>query len=191
MVKKYYTKVMTICLLVIALSPVITIAVQSRMGDDFTSPSINAEDEKIYKIMLYKSGSLGNLLDIDTYHFQMKEGKTYIFRCKFTVDAGAFQVAVSGPGGSGGQSESWDSDDPKSSRIIQFLFTPTDAGEHSITVFALIASDVSDYNLYVNQDGFAGWWWMLAIGIGALLIIIIVVVVIVRATRPKKRRRRR
>jgi len=188
--KKALVKILTICVLAITVTPIITLTVQAKM-DTRSSPSIMGEDTKLYKFILFKTGTLGDLLSGDTYHFEMKAGKTYFLKTTFKVDAGIFTLSVGGPGGSKAEIGSWDADDPKSARVIQFTFTPSDSGDHSILILAGIASDAGNYNLYVNQDGFVGWWWMLAAGVGALLIIVLVIVVIARASKPKKRKRRR
>ncbi len=191
MKKQTITKIVTLCLIIVTLSPIVTLTVQSQMNGSFDDLTTKGEDTKLYKGLLYKTGTLGNIMSIDSYHFQMKAGKTYLLRAKFDITAGAFSLDVNGPGGNHVFPVTWDTDDPKSARVIQFLFTPTDTGDHSIFVWCIIGNDAGDYSLYVNQDGFAGWWWMLAAGIGVMLLIVITFVVISRATKPKKRRKKR
>lgn len=191
MEKKMITKIVTICLIVITLSPIVTLTVQSQMIGGFSDFAINSEDSKLYKVLLYKKGVLGNFLSSDTYHFQMKADTTYLLRTKIAITQGAFSLYVNGPGGDHLEIRTWDTNDPKSSRVIEFLFTPSAAGDHSITVFVSASNDGGDYSLYANQEGFAGWWWILASGIGVLLLIVIIFVVISRAAKPKRKGKKR
>ena len=191
MEKKIITKIVTYCLIILTLSPIVTLTVQSQMNGGSNDLAINTEDTKLYKGLLFKRGTLGNILSFDHYHFQMKANKTYVLRAKIAITDGGFSLDVSGPGGIHFEPTSWSSSDPKSARVIQFLFTPTVTGDHSIIVWCYVGNDAGDYSLYVNQDGFAGWWWILAIGIGTLLLIVIIFVVISRVAKPKRKGKKR
>ena len=191
MIKVYRGKLVAATLLVICLMPLFISSTLGFNDDVNQNLSINEEFDKIHKLILFKRGTIGNIASFDTYHFQMKEGKTYYFRAKINIDAGAFTFGVSGPGGSAGELPIWDEDDPASAHVAVFTFTPTADGDHSITIGSVIATDGGTYTLYVNKDGFAGWWWMLAIGVGAILIIVIFAVAIRSRGKKSKRRRRR
>jgi len=191
MKKQTITKIVTLCLIIVTLSPIVTLTVQSQMNGHFDDLTTKGEDTKLYKGLLYKTGILGNIMSLELYHFQMKANKTYVLRAKFDITEGAFSLDVSGPGGVHIFPETWSSSEPKSARVIQFLFTPTDTGDHTIFVWCIIGNAAGEYSLYVNQDGFAGWWWMLAVGIGAVLLIVIVFVGISRAVKPKRKGKKR
>lgn len=191
MKKKTITKIITLCLIIVALSPIVTLTAQSQINGSFDDLTTKTEDTKLYKFIFYKKGTLGNLMSYDKYHFQMKANKTYVLRAKIDITEGGFALDVSGPGGVHFEPIAWSSSDPKSARVIQYLFTPSVTGDYSIIIWCYVGNDAGDYTLYINQDGFVGWWWILAAGIGTLLLIVITFVVISRVAKPKRKGKKR
>ncbi|NHJ04721.1 MAG: hypothetical protein EAX90_07855 [Candidatus Heimdallarchaeota archaeon] len=185
---KLVTKVVAIFLLIVTLTPMMILTVHSETSDNSNMLFINTEDTKLYKVLLYKKGNLGNILSSDLYHFQMKANRTYLIKTKIDITEGLFSLAVTGPGGVYIKPGAWTNSDPADSRFIQFLFTPDESGDHSIAVAVAAAVDGGSYSLYINQDGFAGWWWILAVGIGFLLIVIIILVISLRASKKSKKK---
>jgi len=185
---KLITKVVAIFLLFVTLTPMMILTVHSETSENSKLLFTNAEDTKLYKVIFYKKGNLGNILSSDLYHFQMKANRTYLIKTKIDISDGLFSLAVSGPGGTYLKPGAWTASDPADSRFIQFLFTPDESGNHIIAIAVAAAIDGGTYSLYINQDGFAGWWWILAIGIGFLLIVIIIFVVLFRASKKSKKK---
>jgi hypothetical protein len=144
----------------------------------------NGEDEKLRRIILYKKGSLGNLANADTFHMKFKAGKEYIFWSKIDISEGWFGLSVfNGEGDSKSEEKVWDTEDPESERKITYYFTPDDSGDHSVSIYTVIASDGGDYRLYVNRSGFAGYWWMIAAGVGAIAVLIFLIAIFVKIIR--------
>jgi len=159
------------------------------------NPSLSTIYDKVHKGFLLTSDSLEALLGLDSYQIELKGGKVYYFDIEVDNSIGQ-PITVALIGGSPGHADfgTWDADDPKSMRRITFLYTPDTTEVYTFTILKIIPIDnaESDYTLYVNRQGIAGYWWMILSGLGALLIIILIFTVLFRARKkPKKRKRRK
>lgn len=161
-----------------------------------TNPSLNTVYDKVHKGFLLKSDSLEALLGTDSHKIELKGGKVYYFDLKVDNSIGGSITAVL-TGGSPGHADigTWDGNDPKSMRRITFLYTPDTTEIYTLTIIKIIPIDnaESDYTLYVNRQGFAGYWWMILSGLGALLILILIISILFRGRKkkPKKRKRKK
>ncbi len=192
MKKKMFAKIIALNIIIVTLLPIVTVAIGSNINHNSeVKTNADIDDPKVYRVLLYKEGNLKVLLSADTYHFQMKKNKPYLLQVKIDITEGWFALKVNGPGGDYLESKMWDTTATKDERVIEFIFTPTDAGAHNIIVTCLTGNHIGNYHLFVIQNGFAGWWWMLASGIGLLLLIVIVFAVISRSRKPKRKKRRR
>ncbi|MFW9922555.1 MAG: hypothetical protein ACFFDW_04610 [Candidatus Thorarchaeota archaeon] len=189
--KRKYNKLILATLLIAFIIPTFVFPVNAKNPSFSKTPQLNEEFTTIHKVMLYKTGTLGNIASSDTYHYQLKENVTYYFWVKIKIPEGAFTLTVIGDGGVKIEPKAWAEEDPNSDRIIAFTFTPSDSGDHLVIVTVIAATDPGSYILYANRDGFAGWWWMLAAGIGALVVLIIVISLIAKAFKPKKKKGKR
>ncbi|MBD3190110.1 MAG: hypothetical protein GF308_05680 [Candidatus Heimdallarchaeota archaeon] len=165
-----------LCLVPAIVTPVI--AAQEFPSEISFNPK--EEDEKVRRVILYKKGALGNFLSSDIYHMKLKEGAQYMFWAKINIEGGIFSLAIDGPGGTKSEVKDWNQDDPESEHVISFYFTPDDGGDHTVVIASLAASDGGDYRLYANRAGFAGYWWMIAAGVGALIVLIFVIVLVIK-----------
>lgn len=148
--------------------------------------------DKVHKVFLYKRGTLGNVISSDTYYMKLKMDKNYYFWTSIDIPEGWFGLAVTGPGGSEGDEETWQSSDPKSTRKIAFNFAPSADGNYTVIVGSIIATDGGNYQLYVNQAGFAGYWWMILAAVLALILLIFIpLFFIIRGRRRRKRKSKR
>ena len=171
--------------------PFVLSPLQAATSEEIVEIKANVVDDKLYKIIFFKTGTLGNLASLDTYHFEFKEGKSYLIKAKIKIEEGLFGLDVSGPGGTVASLEVWDASTPASERYILDTFVPTATGDHTVIVGVVAAVEAGDYSLYINQVGFAGWWWILAAGVGLLLIIIVALALMLRKPKKKKRKSKR
>ena len=183
-------RIFFILLIGLTFIPFVLSPLQATTNEEIIQIQPNSEDPKLYKIIFFKTGILGNIISADIYHFQFKEGKTYIIKAKIKIEAGTFGLDVDGPGGSAGDVDIWDSDRPENERYLSIGFTPTATGDHEVAVGTFIATDGGNYSLYINQQGFAGWWWNLAAGVGFLLIVIVALALMLRKPKKKKKKRK-
>jgi len=121
----------------------------------------------------------------------MKTGKAYDFNIKIdtTFGAGILITIVGNPGHI--VAGTWGPTDDESLRKIQFMYTPATTGNHTLIIAKLIPIDMNEnaYTVYVNRNGFAGIWWMIAGGFGALLILVIIPVSIIVSKRKKTKKK--
>ena len=122
----------------------------------------------------------------------LKSGKQYFFWTSINIPEGWFGLSVIGPGGTHAEEEFWVESDPNSDRKISFNFTPSADGDHSIFVGSVIATDAGNYQLYVNKAGFAGYWWLILVGVLALVLILLIPILLFsRSKKGKKKRKKR
>jgi hypothetical protein len=160
-----------------------------------SNPSLSTAYDKVHKGFLLTSDSLEALLGSDSYQIELKGGKVYYFDLKVDNSIGT-SITVALTGGLPGHADigTWDADDPKSMRRITFLYTPDTTEVYTFTILKILPIDnaESDYTLYVNRQGFMGYWWMILASLGILFVIILLFAVLIRAGRkPKKRKRRK
>ncbi|MEA2071001.1 MAG: hypothetical protein U9O98_06885 [Asgard group archaeon] len=157
-------------------------------------PYTISDEDKTYRMLLYKKGELdynNGLGDIDSFTMDLKKDKEYVFWTKIKISSGVFTLAISGSGGSAGDTETFDTDDPDSVRKLTFKFTPSESGEYSLAITSFLPNEGGTYRLYANRSGFAGWWWMALSGVGAIIIVVLIIVGVIRIFRGPKRKRRR
>ena len=157
------------------------------------SPSLSTIYDKVHKGFLLTSDSLEALLGLDSYQIELKGGKVYYFDIKVDNSIGTtITVALTGSPGHA-DIGTWDADDPKSMRRITFLYTPDTTEVYTFTILKIIPIDnaESDYTLYVNRQGIAGYWWMILSGLGVLLVLILIVSILFRGKKKKPKRRKR
>ena len=190
--KKIITKTTLFLLVLTTFLPGILTPILA--GNNYNNnPSVNEAYEKVHNGFLYKKDNLETILGSDSFILNLKEGKTYYFYFKIDNSIGAsILVALLGSPGFA-EFGSWDADDPENMRKIVFLYTPDSTGNQTLTITKIIPIDNadSDYTVYVNRQGIAGYWWMILIGVGALIIIILVIALIIRAIKPKKGKRKK
>ncbi|MHA1220757.1 MAG: hypothetical protein ACTSQB_03395, partial [Candidatus Heimdallarchaeota archaeon] len=152
--------------------------------------TINTVYEKVYKGFLYKEETLEPLGGFDSYIIEMKTGKAYDFNIKIdtTFGVGILITIVGNPGHA--VVGTWGPTDDESLRKIQFMYTPATTGNHTLIIAKILLIDMNEnaYTVYVNRNGFAGIWWMIAGGLGALLILTIIPVSIIKSVRKKKKK---
>ncbi|NHJ86405.1 MAG: hypothetical protein FK734_13155 [Asgard group archaeon] len=190
-----YAKIFVSLMIIFSILPISSVMVLSMENNNsaMVLQTSSAED-KIHRGFLYTNGVLAGFVDIDAFTVILKEGKEYYFWLKADIASGALvSLAILGDGINHLEFGSWDSNDPASMRKIIYTATSTDAGNHSVlvTYTGLLLTDICEYTLYINQVGIAGYWWMIAAGVGALLIVIIVIVLIAKAVKPKKKKGKR
>ena len=168
------------------LSPFIASAAIAEENNYFLVPNDGPS-----KIILYKKGYLEELIDADNFAIELKADKEYVFWASVNCPSGIFALTIGGPGGSSSDTETWDAEDPNSARRLKFYFTPSDSGEHTLTVGSLLNEDAGTYRIYANRAGFAGYWWMIAAGIGDILLVFLIIFGLIRLASPKKKQRRR
>ncbi|NHJ49079.1 MAG: hypothetical protein FK733_14930 [Asgard group archaeon] len=192
--KKLLSKAILFSLILTTVIPGILTPIMAANYSD-NNLTTNEAFTKVYKGFLYKKDSLEAFLGTDSFILYLKGGKTYYFQFKVDNSVGA-SIMVSLTGSPGHlEFGSWDADDPVSMRKIIFLYTPDATGNATLVITKLIPIDnaESDYTVYVNRQGFAGYWWMILSGVGVLLVLILGVVLLIRLLRkkPKKKKRKR
>jgi hypothetical protein len=158
------------------------------------NPSLSTAYDKVHKGFLLKSDSLEALLGSDSFQIELKGGKVYYFSFKVDNSIGA-SITVALTGGLPGHADigTWDADDPKSMRRITFLYTPDTTEVYTLLILKIVPIDnaETDYTVYVNRQGFVGYWWIILAGLGGVLVLIIILVAVRSATKKKPKRRKR
>jgi len=48
----------------------------------------------------------------------------------------------------------------------------------------------TNYTLYANRSGFAGFWWMILSGLGVVIVLILIIVILFKAFKKKPKKRK-
>ncbi|MFX1537900.1 MAG: hypothetical protein ACFFDI_27220 [Promethearchaeota archaeon] len=191
-----HTKILAItgiilCFIPATVTPIMVMA-QER---DNSSVMLFPNNAKVYRIILYKKGTLSGSYDENQYKVALKADKEYFFSVKFSAESvGLYNIQTNPPGevwGIGGDFGTWELGDPASIKKLSFTCIPDVDGEHTFVVSCGSICGGGTYQIYFNRVGFAGYWWMIAAGVGALAILIIIIIGIAALIKPKKKKRRR
>ncbi len=187
--KSTFQKIIALSGIALFLVPSVLVFATTNTEQQVLTP--DEDFPNIHRIFIYTKETLGNIISADTYHMKLKEQKEYYFWTSINIEAGSFQLSVTGPGGSHIEAKVWGTSDPKDARKMSFVFTPTSTGNYTIMVSTLIATDGGTYQLYVNRSGFAGFWWMIGLGLLAVIVLLGFPIMILRARKKKKKRKRK
>ncbi|MBK5114564.1 MAG: hypothetical protein KGD59_11525 [Candidatus Heimdallarchaeota archaeon] len=190
---KFYLKATLFSFLLLAILPGILTPILAEVNHK-TDLETNTAYDKVHNGFVAISETLSNLLDIDTHIIALTVDKEYYFSVKFDNPNGIFlSVVVTNGVDIVARFGDWDTNTPKSQWKIVFVLTPTSTDEFSIVISELNGFDIIDtnYTLYANRSGFAGYWWMILIGLGAVLVLVLLIVVLSSVLRKKKKPKKR
>jgi hypothetical protein len=154
-------------------------------------------DYNVRTIILRKKGVFYESGDIHRFYVKLEENVEYIARMKITaIYGGFFSITIRGVFTHTTTSENIISSVTK--YALEAIYTSDTTGNRYVElIYNFSASpERTEYTLYFNKTGFAGWWWIILSGIGALAILafiftFMVIGLISVAKRKKKGKKRR
>jgi len=191
--KKIYTKAILFAMILFTFLPGILTPIIA-VNNQNNNLSTNTVYDKVHKGFVYLSETLSGVVDADFHKIYLKEGKEYYFSAKFDNPNGVWLTLIIANGVDIAiDNGDWDANTPKNQWKIELILTPTSTDNFTINVNEFNGFDIIDtnYTLYANRSGFAGYWWMILIGVGALAIIILLIALVIRIAKPKKKGKRR
>jgi len=166
-----YLAILSICISEIIFLPLIVDG-QRNSGDiEITTESIN--DLNVRKKILRKKGIFFDVGDSHWFKIDLKQGVEYVARMKITAAyGGQFFIALYGVSTSEFYNEIFST--PITNYMIETIYIADGTTTGTLQVFystAVLNQEFPTYTLYFNKTGFAGWWWIILLGIGILAIV--------------------
>ena len=191
--KKFYLKSILFSFILITILPgLLTPIIAENKQSNNLSP--DTAYDKVHNGFVVISETLSGIIDIDTHVIALQADKEYYFSVKFDNPNGFFlSLLVSNGIDIVARFGAWDANTPKSQWKLEAILTPTSTDEFGIMISETNGFDFIDteYTLYANRSGFAGYWWMILSGLGVLLVLILIVSILFRSKKKKPKRRKR
>lgn len=184
--KKEFSKVISLVFFFVLIPSLSSLAIGQEVIQD--EVSLEREYTRVHTLFLYKSGKFVPGDNTVICHIRLKEGKEYVFRSQLRTIYDNCTLTASSLSGGWSEDITWNWSATDKEKVIKFNYTPLIDDDYTITLTKdPFSTGIQNYSLYVNQTGFAGWWWMLLSGVGILVALFLIIFFSIRAVKARKK----